>query len=125
MNILYDEIINNFECFRLEKILHRKPINRPTSETEAWSMFVNPIIDALLSDPEENYHVRWYVYSIDIHSKNKQFSLSHAIGQILRTMITIKSDQMVSSVRWSRARGHTALAVESVRWWKPMIIFIY
>ncbi|KAL0088412.1 hypothetical protein F4703DRAFT_1734696, partial [Phycomyces blakesleeanus] len=28
-------------------------------ETEVWSMFIDPIIDGLLSDPEENYHVRW------------------------------------------------------------------
>lgn len=41
------------------KLPPRQPIKKITSETEVWSGFVDPVLDSLLSDPEQGVHLRW------------------------------------------------------------------
>jgi hypothetical protein len=54
-----DLFTGSFSIFRMEKLPITEPLIAITSETEAWSTYVDPIVVSLLSSPEEGVHLRW------------------------------------------------------------------
>ncbi|KAI9310327.1 hypothetical protein BX666DRAFT_2009580 [Dichotomocladium elegans] len=43
----------------IEKLPLKAPLDLLTSETELWSKYADPVLDSLLSSPEERVHLRW------------------------------------------------------------------
>ncbi|KAG0743341.1 hypothetical protein G6F57_007367 [Rhizopus arrhizus] len=79
-------------CIRrlMEKLPMREPIERCTSETEIWSAYVDPVLDSLLSSPEEGVHLRW------TNKKDIQ-----EVGERPDSIVSIMSQS-----QWSRNFGH-------------------
>ncbi|KAI7859563.1 hypothetical protein BDC45DRAFT_218910 [Circinella umbellata] len=74
----------------MEKLPLVEPLDLMTSETEVWSGYAYPILDSLLSIPEEKVHLRWTnTQDVDDNPERPD------------SVITI-----ISESRWSRNFGH-------------------
>ncbi|KAI7862412.1 hypothetical protein BDF14DRAFT_1886101 [Spinellus fusiger] len=75
----------------------REPVKQLTNKTEIWGDFVDPVLDPLLSSPEEGVHLRW------TNLKDTEE------GERPDCMISIMSQS-----QWSRRLGHDKAKIAEV-----------
>jgi hypothetical protein len=76
--------------YSVDKLPMTESLDLITSETEVWSMFADPVLDSLLSNPEDKIHLRW------TNVKDSSDQKERPDGIIL-----VKSQS-----RWGRNYGH-------------------
>ncbi|KAG0176762.1 hypothetical protein DFQ28_002442 [Apophysomyces sp. BC1034] len=74
----------------MEKLPLCQPLEAITSETELWSAYADPVLDSLLSSPEEWIHLRW------TNKKDTDDGVERPDGVI----------SVLSQLRWGRNYGH-------------------